>query len=185
MMNRLNTQRTMSRASDVLKIRISGLSTGTHEYHFQSSPADLGLDGKFTKPVAVDVTLDKTSSEVFLQTQIRTVGSFECDRCVTDFEQEVSTEYRMVYLYREADSGRYPPEEIRTISHDMVSLDLTEDVRESILLAVPLKLLCKPDCRGLCPRCGTDWNIRACNCDVTTSDVDRSRWQGLDGLIQN
>ena len=45
-----------------------------------------------------------------------------------------------------------------------VVIDLSEDARQTILLAVPLKLLCREDCQGLCPGCGVDLNREACRC---------------------
>ncbi|MDP2905278.1 MAG: DUF177 domain-containing protein [Candidatus Omnitrophota bacterium] len=43
-------------------------------------------------------------------------------------------------------------------------IDLTEDIREGIMLDYPIKPLCKPDCSGLCPVCGADLNVHKCRC---------------------
>ena len=46
--------------------------------------------------------------------------------------------------------------------HDGRRLDLRDEAREALLLEVPMVPLCRPDCRGLCPRCGADWNEGPC-----------------------
>jgi uncharacterized protein len=56
------------------------------------------------------------------------------------------------------------------------TLDLTEPLREHVLLAVPRYVLCGEDCRGLCPRCGTNWNTAECQCAVHGED---DRWAPL------
>jgi len=57
---------------------------------------------------------------------------------------------------------------------------LLEDVlREQVLLSLPARTLCKPDCKGLCPRCGKNRNLEACTCEEGPSDP---RWEALSGL---
>ena len=162
-----------------LKIRISGLSSGIHEYHFSTAPADIGLDAQFSKPVEIDARLDKAARQIYLKVDIRTVGMFGCDRCLDEFERSLATGYTMFYLYDETESGRFPDDEVQIITPDTVTIDLREDVRQVLLLAVPLKLLCKEECKGLCPRCGTNWNHASCDC---TQDMIDSRWSGLQNL---
>ena len=162
-----------------LKIRISGLSSGIHEYHFLPSPTELGLDARFSKPVEVDAHLDKTSRQMYLKTDVRTVGMFDCDRCLDEFERPLSTRYTVFYLYDDSESGRFPDDEVQIINPDTATIDLTEDVRQMLMLAIPLKLLCTEECKGLCPRCGTNWNHASCNC---TQEMIDSRWSGLQNL---
>ncbi len=168
--------------TDVLKIRISGLSNGLYEYHFSSDPVELGLRENFTSPVEVHVELDKTTGQLYLKMQIRTTGHFNCDRCVDEFEQAISCAYNMFYVYNEFETGKYESEEVQVISTDTVHLDLTEDVRQMTMLSVPLKLLCVEDCRGLCPQCGTNRNKESCSCKIEASDP---RWEGLQHLLKN
>ena len=59
------------------------------------------------------------------------------------------------------------------------SLSLEDVLREQVLLSLPVKTLCKPDCKGLCPRCGADRNSQPCTCDAGPSDP---RWEALAGL---
>ena len=145
-----------------MRIRVSGLSNGLHEYRFTADPANIGLDGRFHTSVEVDARLDKASRQMYLTTAIHAAARFECDRCLDEFEGELKTGYGMFYVYDEADAGMHPDDEVTVISPDAVHIDITDDVRQLILLAVPLKLLCDDACKGLCPVCGTNLNHGEC-----------------------
>jgi len=58
-------------------------------------------------------------------------------------------------------------------------LDLTELVREQILLNLPEQTFCNPDCKGLCPKCGQNRNLIDCNCEENETDP---RWAALKNL---
>ena len=59
------------------------------------------------------------------------------------------------------------------------SLLLEDVLREQVLLSLPVRTLCKPDCKGLCQRCGANRNSQACSCEDGPSDP---RWEALSGL---
>jgi uncharacterized protein len=65
------------------------------------------------------------------------------------------------------------------------SLALEDVLREQVLLSLPLKTLCKPDCKGLCPRCGADRNRQPCSCDMGPSDPCWEALAGLRGRIES
>jgi uncharacterized protein len=169
-----------AKAGDELKIRISQLSNGLHEYHLKGSTAEIGLDSNFAPFVEVDAILDKTARQLYLKADVRTAGMFQCDRCLEEFNQPLSTKYTMFYVFDEQESSRYPADEVQVIGVDTPSIDLAEDVRQVVLLSVPLKLLCKEECKGLCPRCGKNRNAEPCDCREAN---ESSQWRGLEGLL--
>ena len=68
-----------------------------------------------------------------------------------------------------------------------LEVDLTDDVREELLLAVPSCFYCSPDCKGICPVCGANLNHASCDCDRTPSEpgpdpAAPSPWDQLDAL---
>lgn len=70
-----------------------------------------------------------------------------------------------------------------------MEVDLTEDVREELLLAVPSCFYCSPDCKGICPMCGTNLNHASCSCDERRAEEEEERaaampspWDQLDAL---
>ncbi|MFI5251506.1 MAG: YceD family protein [Bacteroidota bacterium] len=164
-----------------IKIRISGLSNGVHEYHFDALPADLGLEEAFQTPVSLDVELEKSSRQLYLKSKIIADGIFICDRCLGEFKQTLSNQMNTVFVYNESDSKDDDGDEIRVITPETMSIDITDDVRQAIILAVPLKMLCSEDCKGLCPHCGVNRNIRSCKCREI-KEID-PRWEKLKKIL--
>jgi len=112
-------------------------------------------------------------------------GKFQvpCARCIEPAEIPLSADFDLVFRPLGADSGA--PE--RSITADEAEIGyyqkdslLLEDVlREQVVFSLPVRMLCKPDCKGLCPRCGANRNIQPCTCDAGPSDP---RWEALTGL---
>ena len=120
---------------------------------------------------------------------IRLVGSFHgnfqvpCARCVEPVLIPLAADFDLIFRPLGADADA--PE--RSITADEAeigyyqedSLALEDVLREQVLLSLPVRTLCKPDCKGLCPRCGVNRNSQTCSCDEGPSD---SRWEALAGL---
>jgi uncharacterized protein len=105
------------------------------------------------------VTFTRTPQGLYSQGQLRATVDYECSRCLTDFDQPVSV--RLAELYH------YPPESAppgEPSIGDDVHLDLTPVVREDFVVSIPIRALCRPDCKGLCPQCGANWNEGPCDC---------------------
>ena len=115
----------------------------------------------------------------------RFAGNFQvpCARCVEPVEIPLAADFDLIFRPAGADSDApersitAPETEIGYYQKD--SLSLEDVLREQVLLSLPVKTLCKPDCKGLCPRCGENRNIQACSCEEGPSDP---RWQALSGL---
>ncbi len=159
-------------------IKISNLSDGVHNYNFNDSIAELGLSEPFYDNFIVDVELNKSHSQIVLDSEILLKAKFECDRCSDDYNAELKTKYRMVYLF-----GKEPVEndliDISYLPLEADKIDITKDVRDYSLLAIPMKKLCNEDCKGLCARCGKNLNEGDCNCSKNEIDP---RWLPLQEL---
>ena len=102
-----------------------------------------------------------------------------CARCLKDTSLEISSNLRYLYYLRsagaddaeEADEfdefGDYMPVEIDFFGR---VLDIMPQVEESIFSLLPTKVLCKEDCKGLCPNCGKDLNEGSCDCEADNTD---------------
>ena len=162
----------------VLRINISKLPEGAHQRSLQATPKEIGLDDRFTKEVLVESTLEKTSRQLYVRTEFKTGGVFTCDRCLEEFEHEISSGFGIMYV-TDSDGAESDNEEVQVISPDTNTIDLGEDVRQFAVLALPQKMLCSDDCAGLCPVCGT--NLNRAKCDCKKDEID-SRWSGLQKL---
>ncbi len=106
-----------------------------------------------------------------------------CDRCLTPIVQDVESEIGLLVI---ADAPQPTEEEVELTTEDLEilflegeELDAQRILVEQLQLNVPMRTLCKEDCRGLCPRCGANRNLESCTCEV--SEVD-PRWEALRGL---
>ena len=165
-----------------LTINISKLSEGTHQRSFDVEAGNVDLDSRFTDRLRVEAVLDKTGHQVHLRATIHAGGHFSCDRCLDEFEKPVTAQYSIVYIIEEGGPKAQAGDEVQYLSPDANILDLGEDVRQYLILAVPQKLLCRDDCKGLCSKCGANRNKVQCDCSV--KDVD-PRWEGLKKVSLN
>jgi uncharacterized protein len=112
-------------------------------------------------------------------------GKFQlpCARCVEPVEIPLTAEFDLIYRPLGVDAGA--PERSITAPETEIgyyqegSLLLEDVLREQVLLSLPVRTLCKPGCKGLCPRCGANRNSQPCTCDGAGSDF---RWEALAGL---
>ena len=108
---------------------------------------------------------------------VKSVLSLQCDRCLKAVERELDKSFEHILV---TELSNEDDEEYEYIVCADGTLDLTELVRTDLMLELPTKVLCKEDCRGLCPKCGKDLNLGSCDCK--TKDID-PRWQALSDLF--
>ena len=109
--------------------------------------------------LAGSVTLTRTPQGLYTQGRLTGTIDYECSRCLENFDQRVSVRLAELYHYPPESA---PPDELFVT--DDAHLDLTPVVREDFLLSIPMHALCRPDCKGLCPQCGDNWNEGPCDC---------------------
>ena len=167
-----------------MKINISNLSQGTHEYELSKNAVELGLSESFDGEVHAKVTLEKSSRQMLLKVGASSEAAFQCDRCLDEFKRTITSTFQLLFVWDEADRGGNNVDEVRELSADTNIIYISNDVRDAIVLAVPLKLLCKENCVGLCPRCGKNLNrAQGRTCDCEPWEVD-PRWNKLSGLVE-
>jgi uncharacterized protein len=162
-----------------MKIQVLGLSEGLHDYTFDILSADLGLSEEFSGNTNVRVSLDKTPREILLSAELSATVNFECDRCTAPFQTMLQPKYRMVYVWEGEHTSLLDPSEMQVISPGLSVIDISDDVRQTLLLAMPFKRVCREQCKGLCPHCGKNLNDGPCGRDEATDD---SRWEKLKEL---
>ena len=102
-------------------------------------------------------TIGRTPQGLIVQADFTAVTTLECVRCLNDFEQTLNWNITELYAFNKksvSESGLIMP--------DDAHIDLQPLIREYALLEIPIKPLCKPDCKGLCSVCGEDLNVKDC-----------------------
>jgi uncharacterized protein len=138
---------------------------------------------ELTAPISGSVRMTRDHAGVLVLGKLKTRARLACVRCLESvevpLEMDISEEYvPTVFL---PGGPPVPPRQERDPATEIDEhhvLDLTEVVRQGILLAVPLHVVCREDCAGLCPTCGTNWNEGTCDCEPPRDP----RWAALDAL---
>ncbi len=104
------------------------------------------------------VLLIRTAPGIYIQGKLKGDHPAECVRCLTEFPQTLTADIKQLY-----DFPAEPASEFAVAETGI--LDLAPLVRELMLISMPIRALCRPNCKGLCPNCGQDWNEGACDCE--------------------
>jgi len=163
----------------MLQIDLRDLHRGPVDTPAELAPDDSlfqGLGFALAGPVRVGGRLQATGEGRFywhgmLAAQIAT----ECRRCLTPVNAPVAAEIGALFS-EDAQAADDP--DAYALPPNAMEVDLRPAVREELALAVPAWVVCREDCRGLCPRCGKDLNAGPCGCDPTPD----LRWQALADL---
>jgi DUF177 domain-containing protein len=156
---------------------------------FQPDVIDLGEEGKLRGPLKTSGRAElveehhgknQVIKDIRLRGRLSTGLELPCARCVEPVKEDVNREFELLYRPLGADAGR--DELSVTVAEAEIGYYqgegiLLEDVlREQVLLAIPLKVTCRPDCKGLCPQCGKNLNQEQCSC---STELEDPRWAAL------
>jgi uncharacterized protein len=132
---------------------------------------------QFLTPIKAALRAQQIGDIVEIEGNISTVVRLECGRCLQSFEMPLASQFALTY--RQIDpvpESSDDDDEIELTADDMVlvhyqgeEINLEKEIQEQVVLAFPLRALCKPDCKGLCPKCGADLNTAACDCERSPS----------------
>lgn len=119
-------------------------------------------------PLHVHLYLDRRGDEIWIRGKAQGAAKQECGRCLAEFAQNLDLEFDVfcakvqnpnVVSHKaldEEDGGVHP--------HDGRVLSIDGEIREAVILGLPMQPLCREACAGLCPRCGEDLNQGPCRC---------------------
>ena len=128
----------------------------------------------FEGPVTVSGEVRNRAGWVTFEGRIQAEGQVPCTRCLAPARVE-----RDIPLSLTLSEERAEDRDDYVYVENGV-LDLHDIVREELILSMDMTTLCRPDCKGLCPRCGRNLNTGGCGCSKTEADP---RWKGLEALL--
>ena len=127
-----------------------------------------GAEFRQVIPLRVDAVAELVGSEIRIRGQLSTELEAGCDRCLGTVRIPVDRDFELFYQ----PLGEIAREEEIEIAGDDLNvgfysgegIELVDVLTEQIILSVPMKLVCRPDCKGLCPACGVNRNVVVCTC---------------------
>lgn len=110
--------------------------------------------------VALDLDVVFDNPDVIVNGTVTCFVDGFCDRCLKELNVQIALPFEQTFYKDEAEfDDQYV--------YNSSLLDITQAIRDEIVLSLPMSLLCSDDCKGLCPKCGCNLNEKQCDCDTT------------------
>ncbi len=156
---------------------------------FQPGVIDLGIDARQRSPLRASGRAEvveehhgkhEVIQDIRLRGHLETELDLQCARCLEPVKQDVKRDFELLYRPLGIDAGRdelsVTDAEAEIGYYQGGGLLLEDVLREQVLLALPLKITCRADCKGLCPQCGKNLNQEQCSCSI---EIEDPRWAAL------
>jgi uncharacterized protein len=132
---------------------------------------DFGADAvRQVGPLVWSATAERAGQEIRIAGTVSATMQSSCSRCLELARYEIEKPFDLFFrerdknLFDEDDDIELTQEDTRTAFFAGTQLAIGDILREQVLLALPMKALCRVDCKGLCPVCGTNRNQNSCTC---------------------
>ena len=151
-------------------------------FSFELSFTTAGLDREpllEISPVRLEGEVSRIEKGFSLDGRLTYGGRLECSRCLAAYPFDTREDFTLLLTKRATPPGSDIPlasEQLDEYYYDEPVVPVAPIAEERIQMAVPMKPLCREDCRGLCPTCGEDLNVTACGCAAEVADP---RWEAL------
>ncbi len=158
----------------VFTLDLASLPAGRSDVEIEAQPDQIGLDpAVWVGRVRGRLAVEKSGDQVTVRGRVEGSARLDCVRCLAPADLDLSV---VLECFAERSGGRRAAEQAELerddymLFHDGRQLDLREQAREALLLEVPIAPRCRPECKGLCPRCGADLNEGPCGCAPRSDD---------------
>lgn len=138
-----------------IKINIGSLKDGSQKIDMVSDSKELGLEENLIKEnINISLELTKTVHQLDVRADVEGKLNLTCDRCLEEFDKPFNTKFELVFVQQSPREDPINEEYIRTYSPHMRQVDITNDIKEMIILTVPMKKIPEEKPDGSCSWCG-------------------------------
>jgi uncharacterized protein len=125
--------------------------------------------------------VEKEGADVLVEGFVEARVPLTCGRCLENFPFKVRSDLAVRYAPKPVrkDEVELTTDDLEVDFYDQNCLDLSVLIRAETLLALPMKPLCREECRGICPHCGGNRNLSPCHCEVKMADPRLEPLRGL------
>ncbi len=154
-----------------MKIRVESIFEEGKSISAQIDPATIELDepGRAIEgPLLFEGRAMRSAEEIYLEGKLKGMLRCECSRCLEIFTTPLDLAVNAVFVPQrgqEEDEDEIVESESNISYYDGESIDLLQEMKDTILVNLPIQSLCRPECKGLCPQCGADLNKGSCRCE--------------------
>jgi uncharacterized protein len=164
-----------------MRIPISEIRQGVQDFKFTMDLPGLqvGMAGVELHMADVRAHVTMLGDDFLVEIAVENEGDFVCDRCGEPHRKSIQGKVNTLFVSAANDEPREGNDEVRILPQEARAIDILQDAVDALLLAVPVKILCKESCMGLCPSCGKNLNDGPCSCTAESGD---SRWDALKNI---
>jgi uncharacterized protein len=137
----------------MIKISIRDITSKGLDIHRSIPKEGIGLSDEeidLRSPIEVNAHLQRDGNLIVAETSIKADFGFMCARCLGDVHEVKEHHYHFDF----------------EIDPTLDYVDVGEEIRQELILANPPRILCKDDCKGICPKCGKNLNVEPCKCSA-------------------
>lgn len=165
-----------------MKIPILHLQDGFHSFNFLIEPKILEFSQSEIYPEELKINIDVNKFEKNIQCKVdlKTNAHYTCDRCLDKYVKPYHENFEVLFHVGTNDFET-DEEDVVLLPPETLEIDITDRVIEYLILTIPMKNVCRKNCKGICPGCGADLNQEACRCSQTATDP---RWEELRKLLK-
>ena len=170
-----------------MRVNVFGNTQHFEVIELDTDAAGLEIEGleetEFSRPLHVTVTVTRTETTACLAGVIESEILLECARCLEEFQWRLSTDFTLVVKQlhegenlRNSEADDDDATSMIVLAYGENEVDIEPYVRDAVILALPMKPVCREDCPGLCPICGSNISAGPCGC---VSEHHDARWEAL------
>jgi len=153
-----------------MRVKISDLKK------FGAQGQDVEFEGQMTfddlsvaDPVRIQVHLAQAGDRIQVKGTVATGIVRACSRCACEFVAPITTPVEEYFIPAGSPEAQFQEElcaeEMNVFTYDENYIELGEVIRQNLIAAIPMRSLCREDCKGICPGCGQDLNLGPCRCE--------------------
>jgi uncharacterized protein len=137
-----------------IRFNIGGLKDGEHELEIVSNNEELGLNNVLGSGLKIKAVFFKLHNMLDLKISLDGELLLECDRCIEEYRQPFHTDFELVFVQKSEYDIKPTDENYRIYNPSMKTVDITPDVKEYVMLSVPMKKIPVQNPDGSCSKCG-------------------------------
>ncbi len=122
----------------------------------------------------VEAEAESAGTEIRIRGHLSARFEASCDRCLVQVEYPLESDFDLAYRpmdeIAQEEEIEVAADELRVGFYSGEGLQLRDVVTEQVILSVPMKVICRPECAGICPTCGVNRNIERCSCATERED---------------
>ncbi len=174
-----------------MKIRTDQIAEEAERIEVNIEPSEIRLGVpcyRLNDPLVFSGTVIKSEDDIYIEGKLQGAIESECSRCLTSFKMPLDLEVNVVYVpEREVseEEGADIEEGANTFYYSGDTVDLRQEIQDLVLVSLPIKPVCRPECKGLCSQCGADLNEGPCGCEQRTGPSPFDKLKGLRSKLKD